>query len=104
MTDPALTPQERRSECPVCPPWFVMCAHLDGQVVGLISSDLARPCLPGHECSRAFTVNGPSSQRQCSCAVDHLVFVNPGVREFDLFEQAQADFRRREAALLGREA
>ena len=89
-------------ECTVCPPWAV-CAHFEGLVIRLCDDELAREILAvehSHILGRFQVLTGVPVE--CWCG-EHTVldeseerFLSPSL------PAAQAEFRAREAKLLGR--
>ena len=82
-------------QCPACPPWVVQCAHIETDEK------------PDH----LLIVIGDNYLLGIDHAIERRYFVlgNPGRGQNGGFNtgelgQAQAEFHRREAALLGREA
>ena len=117
MTIPAVEQSGWRegSKCTVCPPWVTMCAHYDGRV--LILADDDRGNSKGHTCNggyrpfdyQGFSIHlltggiGPCGRTE-DCPV--MVFDLPCLvcKSFDTLPAARAEFDRRAAQLLGREA
>ena len=109
MSTPTITQQERRRECPICPPFAEMCAHWDGKVLVLWDDhQIPHTCNGG---DRPFDYGGYSlhlgSMTPCERSAECNVLVSTDLRP-QVFgenaEAARAQFRRREAELLGREA
>ena len=100
----------RRSECTVCPPW-VMCAHFEGQILWLSSRRQSRHLYNSADYGVAVGGEvGPCMQSLCgdgclepSLYITAYEYMDRAL-ETDSFADAEAEFRRREDALLGREA
>jgi hypothetical protein len=64
MTDPR-TQQQGRSECPVCPPWVIACAHFGGWAATLVDQTLRIPCMDHAELgTEIFRYTGGLTQGQ----------------------------------------
>ena len=104
QTEPRRGAAEGR-ECTVCPPWVLRCAHWDGKVLALALStedtNHIAPCGP-MTCLKIH-VNTAVGYGPCeSCGVPDRLH---GITDFtchDDLPAAEAEFRRREATLLGR--
>jgi hypothetical protein len=83
-----------------CPPWVLRCAHLGNHVVVLADSTLLAP-------TKHFVLNrwgvADGVMHECSCGCGLRKFGRPGNATYsnDL-PAAEAEFRKREAALLER--
>lgn len=98
-------------ECPLCPPW-VECAHFGDQVVWLASCEseswtahqLACAVWGRHR-TRGREVTGPSllAERGDWCWPRYMADLGSLI-DFDTEAEARAEFERRVALMLGREA
>jgi len=97
-------------ECNQCPPWVVRCAHWDGRLITLSDSEVAATL---HVCGYPFEVDRyrvntleESDWHPASCGCPLLKGLKTGNQSTfgDNFPSAEAEFYKREAALLGREA
>lgn len=104
QTEPRRGAAEGR-ECG-CPPWALMCRHYDSSILTLVDNKAAEPSThpsKGIFASVLFTVGHGDGMITCRCGCGHAVYHNlsqPSLH-YDL-PAAEAEFRRREAALLGR--
>ena len=104
QTEPRRGAAEGR-ECTACPPWVVACAHWEGLITWITDCGVADSQLKNHGCSTCsdFLVYGPIERNiKCRCGDDHYVCLKLGDHYPDL-PAAEAEFRAREAALLGRD-
>ena len=99
------TPPERRSECPVCPPWVVWCAHFASRIL-ILSDGISNPAgCARHKRWRLLPAVGEGTgfmprRTGCGCiGFNEDIWIT-----LPTLSDAEAEFRRREAALLGREA
>ncbi len=100
MTSPQAPPAERKSECTVCPPWVVACAHFEGQILVLTDCTLNNHTCASKSVTTGFEVaSGIGIVRCGSCAANVLERGNGGVASFPDLPSAQAEFDRRAAEL-----
>lgn len=101
QTEPRRGAAEGR-ECTVCPPWVAdegFCAHINGVVLALGRDPAVnRRYLVGGPC-KAAEIN-PEFGYLCGC--DDPATFHSDDFETDSLPATEAEFRRREAALLGR--
>lgn len=106
----------RTRECTVCPPWVVRCAHLpDGRVLRLSDSRVENFAAFGHTCGKRFTDDGynlhlnlTSGLDSCIRTADCLALCLSDdctlcVELGRSLANAEREFLRQEAILLGRE-
>lgn len=107
LASQALRAQDGKRECPICPEWVLMCAHLNGTMVTLQDVDA---CKRLHEADCAtqryrspFTVatGGELGPPWCGCNLLNYHSAQ-SLEKFSSLDEAIAAFRRREAELLGR--
>ena len=105
------TSQERRSECPVCPDWLERCGHFGGTIIwlGKLSSPRILQVLVNHVDvdSVGFVVCQGDAIIRCGCSPEHLRLhrgEQPRQAKFSHLADAEDEFYRREAELLGRVA
>lgn len=84
-----------------CPPWVVRCAHFDGKTLWLVDSDL----FPAELLDDGSHIKTPYRYAAVSgvihnCACERHVKVTVRHLDSDSLTHAQAEFARREAALL----
>lgn len=100
---------ERRRECTACPPWVLRCAHWCGRLIVLTPTRLPveehrDPWCLRNTCEHPFHVNeAPDRRVPCAtCGVPNRLLIESYTCH-DNIPAAEAEFHRRELALLGRE-
>lgn len=100
----AVRRQGRHRECD-CPDWVLRCAHWDGQVLWLTWLHGKNPYAgcTAHAWDTPRIVMG--KLRTCACGQHpHILCRRGDLINYDTLAEAEAEFFRREALLLGREA
>jgi hypothetical protein len=91
-----------------CPPWVLRCVHWEGQVLWLASlRHQDYPKAHRHQTAECFRVAvGQLAEPSCGCSPPHVFLEHRGKApsRTDLYPAAEAEFARRNAELLGREA
>lgn len=97
------------TECTVCPDWLERCSHFGGTIIwlGKLSNPRVLQVLVNHADadSVGFVVCQGESIIRCGCSPKHLRLrrgSHPLQETFSHITDAEAEFYRREAALLGR--
>lgn len=93
----------RESECTVCPPWVLRCGHFEEQTLYLCD---VKTHLHNHSVKvlRYAVTLGELVDCNCGRGDNILVTDEEGPGRYKNLAEAQAEFTRREAALLRREA
>ena len=99
------TPHGQR-ECSQCPPWVKACVHWEGQILSLVDQESPTPSglcdVHGAADSSGFAVCLGIQRGHCECGLAYTLSLEDHACP-DL-PAAEAEFRKRELAMLGREA
>ena len=95
----------RESECRLCAPWILKCAHLGELFLQLAGPGFDPDCVVDHGWDERFRVHGPSDKVRSLCEFCAMVEVrrlpdSPPVSDFTTLIEAETEFATREALLL----
>lgn len=96
------TTETRARECG-CPPWATQCVHWEEQTL-FLADVREHQQLHGHAVGVPRFAVGIGTLVDCTCGKgDNIRITHSDVGRYDTLDAARAEFRRREAELLGRE-